>query len=93
MQLPPLTPSISPPPLAVFDSRLQELTLPILPVVVGDPGMAEEEEEGGPGHRHSKVSSAVERYFDLIGRVEVGESVSTKHRSEWKIICTQCLSH
>lgn len=92
MQLPCLTPSISPPPLAVFDSRLQELTLPILPVVVGDPGMAEEDEDG-PGHRHSKVSSAVERYFDLIGRVEVGESVSTKRRSGRKIICTQCLSH
>ena len=67
----------SPPRLALFDSRLEELSLPILPVAIADP-IAEEEGAGdsGPGHRLNKVVVAVEKYFDLIGRVEVGELVS-----------------
>lgn len=61
----------SPPPLAVFDSRLHELTLPILSVTINDPDI--KETEFGPGRRFTKVISAVERYFELIGRVEIGK--------------------
>ena len=69
----PLLTLASPPPLAVFDSRLEELTLPILPIAISDP--IAEEEESRPERRLDKVILALEKYFDLIGRVEVGEPV------------------
>ncbi|KAF8528985.1 hypothetical protein BU17DRAFT_80136 [Hysterangium stoloniferum] len=64
------------PAFAVFDSRIDELALPVLSITQGDPIADESEEMGTSETGDTKALPAVAKYFEQTGRIEGGAELT-----------------